>query len=260
VVQDIFLTETAALADVVLPGASFAEKDGTFTATDRRVQRIRTAIEPIGDCKPDWLIICELAQKMKAKGFDFPSPKEVLDEAASLTPIYGGISFERLEREIAVHWPCPAEDHPGTPFLHKDKFSRGKGLFNAIEFKEADELTDEDYPFILTTGRVLFHWHTGTQTRRTPKLDSEVPRGFIEVSPEDAKDLGIDDKELVKVTSRRGTIEIQAFVTETVPRGVVFIPFHFAEAAANVLTNPALDPVAKIPELKVCAVRVEKKK
>ncbi len=258
VVQDIFLSETAALADIVLPGASFAEKDGTFTATDRRVQRIRTAIEPIGESKPDWQIICELAKKMKAKGFDFPSPKEILDEAASLTPIYGGISFERLEKEIAIHWPCPTKDHLGTPYLHKGEFSRGKGLFNAIEFKEADEMTDEDYPFILTTGRVLFHWHTGTQTRRTPKLDSEVPKAFMEVNPEDAMDLGIVDGELVKVTSRRGSINIMTLVTESVPRGVVFIPFHFAEAAANVLTNPALDPVAKIPELKVCAVRIEK--
>jgi len=258
VVQDIFLSETAALADVVLPGASFAEKNGTFTATDRRIQRIRKAIEPVGESKPDWEIICELAKKMKAKGFDFPSPKEIMDEMASLTPIYGGVNFERLENQIAVHWPCPSKEHPGTPYLHKDVFSRGKGLFNAIEFKEPDELADEEYPFILTTGRVLFHWHTGTQTRRTPKLNSEVPKGFIELNPEDANNLNIYDGEIVRVESRRGNIKIQVLITKKVPRGVVFIPFHFAEAAANVLTNPALDPIAKIPELKVCAVKIEK--
>lgn len=258
VAQDIFLSETAAMANVVLPSSSYAEKDGTYTATDRRVQRIRKAIEPIGECKADWEIICLLAKKMNAPGFDFSSPSEIMDELASLAPIYGGISFDRLEKEISVHWPCPSKDHPGTPYLHKGVFSRGKGLFNAIEFKEADELTDEEYPFILTTGRVLFHWHTGTQTRRTPKLNSEVPKGFIELHPEDAKKLNIIDGEVVKVLSRRGNIKIQAFITEKVPISVVFIPFHFAEAAANVLTNPALDPVAKIPELKVCAVRIEK--
>jgi len=195
---------------------------------------------------------------MKAKGFDFPSPKEIMDEMASLTPIYGGVNFERLENQIAVHWPCPSKEHPGTPYLHKDVFSRGKGLFNAIEFKEPDELADEEYPFILTTGRVLFHWHTGTQTRRTPKLNSEVPKGFIELNPEDANNLNIYDGEIVRVESRRGNIKIQVLITKKVPRGVVFIPFHFAEAAANVLTNPALDPIAKIPELKVCAVKIEK--
>jgi formate dehydrogenase alpha subunit len=260
VAQDIFLSETATLAHVVLPGASFAEKNGTFTATDRRIQRIRKAIEPVGESKPDWEIICELAKKMSAKGFDFPSPKEIMDEMAALTPIYGGVNFERLENQIAVHWPCPSKEHPGTPYLHKDVFSRGKGLFNAIEFKEPDELTDDEYPFILTTGRVLFHWHTGTQTRRTPKLNSEVPKGFIELNPGDAKKLSIADGEIVNVQSRRGSIKIQALLTKKVPKGVVFIPFHFAEAAANMLTNPALDPVAKIPELKVCAVRVEKVK
>jgi formate dehydrogenase alpha subunit len=258
VVQDIFLSETAALAHVVLPGASYAEKEGTFTATDRRVQRVRKAIKSIGESKPDWEIICDIAKKMNAHGFDYPSPKKVMDEMASLTPIYGGISFERLQNDISVHWPCLSKEHPGTPYLHKDIFSRGKGLFNAIEFKEPDELTDEEYPLILTTGRVLFHWHTGTQTRRTPKLNSEVPKGFIELNPEDAKGLNVMNGEVVNVQSRRGSIKIQALLTNKVPKGVVFIPFHFAEAAANVLTNPALDPVAKIPELKVCAVKVEK--
>ena len=257
VVQDIFLTETAELAHVVLPGASFAEKDGTFTGTDRRIQRVRQAIEPLGESKPDWVIICELAQRMGASGFDFDSPSAVMAETAAVTPIYGGVSYERLEEEGSLQWPVPSADHPGTPFLHKGKFSRGRGHFHAIHFQEAVELPDEEYPFTLTTGRLMFHWHTGSMTRRTEKLEQEVPEAYVEIHPDDAERIGLNGSRRVRVASRRGEIELAARVTERIRPGVVFIPFHFAEAAANALTNSALDPVAKIPEYKVCAVRVE---
>jgi len=260
VVQDIFLTETAELAHVVLPGVSFAEKDGTFTATDRRVQLVRKAIEPLGEARPDWEIVCELAKRFAPQAttdWDYPSPKEVLAEIAALTPIYGGISYERLEAGEVLHWPCRSPDDPGTPYLHKGKFARGKGKFHAVTFKEAAELPDEEYPLILTTGRIMFHWHTGTMTRRSEKLDKEVSEAYVEISAYDADALGIGKSERVRISSRRGEIEARAWVTKRVPPGVVFIPFHFAEAAANVLTHAALDPVAKIPEYKVCAVRVE---
>jgi formate dehydrogenase alpha subunit len=256
VVQEIFLSETAELADVVLPSASFAEKEGTFTGTDRRVQMVRQAIEPLGECKPDWQIICQLGQRMGASGFKFLTPEEIMDELASLSPIYGGISYERLQ-EGFLHWPCRSADDPGTPYLHKGEFARGRGLFHAVEHQEAAELPDEDYPLLLTTGRNTFHWHGGTMTRRSVKLDREVPEAYVEVNPEDAERLGLKDGERGRLVSRRGEIETNIWVTERVPQGVVFAPFHFAEAAANVLTNPALDPVAKIPEYKVCAVRLE---
>lgn len=257
VVQDIFPSETAQLAHVVLPAASFAERDGTFTATDRRIQRVRKAIEPIGDAKADWEIICLLAQRMGASGFDFASPAEVMDEIAQLTPIYGGVSYERLEELGFLQWPVPAPDHPGTPYLHKGKFSRGLGHFHALEFKEAAELPDEEYPFILTTGRLMFHWHTGTMTRRSEKLHQEVPEAYVEMHPDDTVRIGLDGAQRVRVASRRGEIELVVRATKRIRPGVVFIPFHFAEAAANALTHAALDPTAKIPEYKVCAVKVE---
>jgi predicted molibdopterin-dependent oxidoreductase YjgC len=265
VVQDIFPTETAQLADVILPGTTFAEKDGTFTATDRRIQQIRQAIEPLGMSRPDWVIISQLGQRMKDAnnhapfaGWEYGSPAAVMDEIAALTPIYGGASYERLDREGDLQWPVPTADHPGTPYLHKGRFSRGLGRLTGVEFKEPAEAPDREYPLTLTTGRIMFHYHTGSMTRRSEKLDQEVPEGYVEISPEDADRLGLGKSELVRVVSRRGEIETKAWVTRRVPPGVVFIPFHFAEAAANVLTNPALDPVAKIPEYKVAAVRVEK--
>jgi formate dehydrogenase alpha subunit len=262
VVQDIFLSETAALADVVLPAASFVEKDGTFTATDRRVQRVRKVIEPLGQAKPDWEIICLLAQRMGGQGFDFDSPGQVMEEIAQLTPIYGGVSYERLEKEGYLQWPCPTADHPGTPYLHKGRFSRGQGRFHAIDYKGPSELPDEAYPLTLTTGRIMFHFHTGTMTRRSEKLDQEVPEAYIEMHPEDAAGAGLqriagNGTPRARVSSRRGQIELDVLVTPNIKPGVVFIPFHFAEAAANALTNSALDPIAKIPEFKVCAVRVE---
>jgi formate dehydrogenase alpha subunit len=257
VVQDIFLTETASFAHVVLPGVSFAEKDGTFTATDRRVQRVRRAIDPVGDSKPDWEILRDLARRMGGKGFEFSSPKEILDELAGVTPIYGGIRFERIEAE-GLQWPCRSLEDPGTPYLHKDQFAKGRGIFYPIAYREPAEIPDDQFPFVLTTGRMGFHFHTGTMTRVSPSLHKEAETAYMEINPEDAEGLGIDNGEMVRVTSRRGAIDIEATVTDTTDRRVVFIPFHFVESAANRLTNTALDPVAKIPEFKVCAVRIEK--
>lgn len=258
VVQDIFLTETARLADVVLPGVSFAEKDGTFTSTERRVQRVRKAIDPIGVSKPDWKIITELSSHLGYE-MDYSSPGEIMDEIARLTPIYGGISYRRLE-DAGLQWPCPSPDHPGTPYLHKGQFPRpgGRGKFYAIAYQPPAELPDSDYPLTLTTGRVGFHWHTGTMTRKDWVLDREYPKGYVEVSPQDAAKLGIKNGMIVKVASRRGEISLQAKVVDTIQEGLLFIPFHFAEAAANKLTGANLDPVAKIPEYKVCAVKLER--
>jgi len=254
-VQDLFLTETAELADVVLPGASFAEKDGTFTNTERRVQRVRRAVPPVGEARPDWEILGLLAERLGYPGMRYESPAEVFDEIARLTPIYGGMSYPRLE-PWGLQWPCPTPDHPGTPFLHKDRFARGLGRFCPAEYRPPAEEPDAEFPMILTTGRVYFHWHTGSMTRRTAVLDRECPEPFVEVSPEDAGALGIAAGAPVRVASRRGEVRLRARVTEAVPPGTLFIPFHFREAAANLLTNPVLDPEAKIPELKTCAARI----
>lgn len=258
VVQDIFLSEAAQFANVVLPACSFAEKEGTFTATDRRVQRVRKAIEPIGDSKPDWIIVSELARRMGRTQFNYTSPKEIMEEIASLTPSYAGISYQRLDNGKVLAWPCLSEEHQGTRFLHSNAFTRGKGRFFAIDYKEPAELPDKEYPFILTTGRLMFQYHTGTMTRRIPILERELPTGFVEINSKDAKRLSISQGEKVKVKSRRGEIEIKARVTEEILPGVVFIPFHFAECPANKLTSRYLDPEAKIPEFKVCAVKVNK--
>jgi formate dehydrogenase alpha subunit len=255
VVQDIFNTETTPFADVILPGVSFAEKDGSFTNTERRVQRVRQAIPPPGEARQDWEIICEVATRM-GYPLHYESPAEVMDELAAVTPIYGGMSFERIDK-VGLQWPCPSADHPGTLYLHKGKFSRGLGHFVAIDHLPPDELPDDEYPFMLTTGRVLYHWHGGEMTRRAAGLDAISPEALLEVGPEDAQHLGISDRDLVKVTSRRGEVVARAWVTDRAQEGVVFLPFHFSEAAANLLTNPALDPIAKIPEYKVCAVKIE---
>lgn len=259
VVQDMFLTETAQLADVVLPGCSFVEKDGTWTGTDRRVQLVQKAIDPIGESKPDWQIVCELADFMGEEGFRFSSPEDIMKEIAAVTPQYGGITYSRLLEEGFLQWPCPSEDHKGTSFLHRDgKFTRGKGKIHPVEYRQPDEMPDDDYPLVLTTGRNIFHWHSGSMTRRSEKLEGESPECYVEMNRDDATKLNVADGEKVKVVSRRGKIEARIMVTDRVTCGVVFIPFHFSEAAANTLTNPALDPLAKIPELKVSACRVEK--
>jgi formate dehydrogenase alpha subunit len=258
VVQDIFLSETTMLADVVLPAASFAEKEGTFTATDRRVLRVRKAIDSLGESKPDWVIISQLAQKMGNSKFAYNSAQDIMEEIARLTPIYGGISYDRLDKGGILAWPCPTPDHPGTKFLHDKTFTRGKGCFTPIDYTDPAELPDTEFPFILTTGRVAFQYHTGTMTRRISSLENEVPTGFVELNPEDAQKLKLGQGDTVKVRSRRGEIQINASITDSIAQGIVFIPFHFAECAANQLTNSRLDPEAKIPELKVCAVNISK--
>ena len=263
-VQDIFLNETGAYADILLPATSFAEKDGTFTNTDRRVQRVRKALTPPGQARADWEIIQELARRVEAKlgrsssaGFDFSHPAEIWDEMAELTPAFQGISYARIEREGGIPWPCPSPDHPGTPYLFADGFPIGRGRFISLQFQPPAEWPDETYPFILSTGRVLYHWHGGTLTRRS-RLEEIYPEPTVEIHPDDAEKLGVRSGDYVRVRSRRGEIVVRVHVSTRSPRGTVFIPFHFAEAAANELTNDALDPYAKIPEYKVCAVAVEK--
>jgi len=259
VVQDIFMTETAKLAHVVLPACSFAEKEGTFTNTDRRVQRVRQAIAPLGKSRPDWKIVSDLSKEMSANGFDYSTPREIMEEIAEMTPSYAGISYERLDKGEVLHWPCPEKDHPGTPILHENRFAGGKGKFFTVDYIPPPERPDEDYPFLLNTGRVPFHFHGGSMTRRIARLDREVPTGFINIHPEDASKLGVVEEETVRVSSRRGEISIKTKISNEVGLGTVFIPMHFTEHAVNVLTDPTnLDPVAKIPGFKVCAVKIEK--
>jgi formate dehydrogenase alpha subunit len=257
VVLDIFPTETTEFAHVVLPAASFAEKDGTFTNTERRVQRVRKALSPPGEARADWEILAELSTRM-GYPMTYRHPAEIMAEIAALTPIYGGISYPRLEG-AGLQWPCPTPDHPGTPFLHAGKFTRGKGKFHAVAYRGPAELPDPQYPLTLTTGRVLYQYHTRTMTGRVAGLEELVPEAYIEIHPTDAAALGIADGERVRVSSRRGAIELRAQVTDRVPPGTVFIPFHFAQAAANALIPAApLDPAAKMPALKACAVRVDR--
>jgi predicted molibdopterin-dependent oxidoreductase YjgC len=257
VVQDIFLTETAQLADVVLPATSFAEKDGTYTNTERRVQLGHRVIQPRGDSRLDWWITCQIAKRLGGQGFEFENPSQIMDEIADLTPSYGGISYARLE-EGGLQWPCPTEEHPGTPILHTALFTRGKGKFIPLEYKPPMEQPDEDYPLILTMERSLYQFHTGTMTRKVKGLNVLNGEERVQINPVDAGKLGIDDGERVSVISRRGEVTARSKITEASPVGVVTMSFHFTETRTNLLTNPALDPVSKIPELKVCAVRVEK--
>lgn len=255
VVQDIFLTETAKHAHVILPGTSFMEKDGTFTNTERRVQRVRKAIEPVGNSLPDWKILCALFKAFDCPA-DYKEPGDIMEEIRSLTPSYGGISYNRIEK-AGLQWPCPNLEHPGTKFLHKDKFSRGLGKFTVNEYRDPGELADDEYPLVMTTGRIQHHYHTGTMTRRSWALDREYPHGFIEMNPVDAEKLGISNNNKVRVSSRRGEIETTVIITEKITPGVVFMPFHFGEAPVNKLTSRNMDPVSQIPEFKVCAVRIE---
>ena len=258
VVQDIFLSETAKLADVVLPSTTFTEKEGTYTNTERRVQLSQKAINPAGSCKPDWWITRQIAQRMGGKGFEYQNPAQIMQEIARLTPSYGGISFERLEREGGLQWPCPTEEHPGTPILHTAQFTRGKGRFIPLEYKPPMELPDDEYPLILTTERDLFHFHTGTMTRKVKGLNTFRSEEFVQISPQDAESLNIMDGDMVQVTSRRGEVTARAQLTDISPVGVISMTFHFAESPTNKVTSPALDPVAKIPEFKVAAVRIKK--
>jgi len=263
VVQDIFPTEVSKLAHVVLPAATWVEREATHTWIDRRVQKIEKLVDPPGQARPDWQIICQLAERMGYKdNFNYSSSGEIFEEIRRCIPPYKGISYDRLKQTVGgIHWPCPSEEHPGTPSMFLEKFNTPDGLghFQAVEYKPPAEVPDEEYPYFLTTGRSIFHYHTGAMTRRTPKLVDEVPRGFVEVNPEDASKAGVKDKDMVTLTTRRGSIEAEARVTDEVPPGLLFVPFHFAEACANVLTISALDPSAKCAETKVCAVKMEVK-
>ncbi len=267
--QEIFPSETAPYADVLLPGVSFAEKTGTFTNTERRVQMVHKAIEPLGDARPDWSITVEIAKRIVAAGggrqieagpyagWNYADSDAIMREINALTPSYGGITHARLDKGERLQWPCPNAEHPGTPILHTKQFTRGRGKFMPIDHVPPAELPDDDYPFFLNTGRVLYHWHGGEMTRRADGLMKVYGKPLIEVNPDDAAKLGLNGDKRVRVTSRRGSIEAEAWVTDRVPPGTVYANFHFPEASANELTIAALDPVAKEPEYKVCAVKVE---
>ena len=268
VLQEIFPSETSKYADVLLPGVSFAEKDGTFTNTERRIQLVNKVISPKGEARADWEITAEIARRiisLEGRQFvgpqadwDYKSPSGIMDEIAELTPIYGGVSHKRIKSGEQIHWPVLDAEHPGTPILHVGNFSRGKGKFHVCEHVPAEELPDDEFPFFLTTGRVLYHWHGAEMTRRVKGLMEMYPETLVEVSPEDAGRLGIIEKGQVRVVSRRGEMIAKATVTDRVSEGVIFGNFHFpGEQNVNNLTILALDPIAKIPEYKVCAVRIE---
>jgi predicted molibdopterin-dependent oxidoreductase YjgC len=266
--EEIFPSETASYADVLLPGAAFAEKSGTFTSTERRIQLVRQAIDPPGEARPDWAIIAELGRRVLAlegreplgpqAGWTYASAAEIMDEIAQVTPSYGGVSHARLEHGDQLHWPVPNAEHPGTPILHVGRFTRGKGRFSVVDHIPAQELPDGEFPLMLTTGRVLYHWHGGEMTRRAEGLLAVYPSALVEINPLDAQRLAVQGGSLVRVSSRRGELVAEALVTERIAPGLIFANFHFPGAQnANNVTIAALDPVAKIPEYKVCAVKVE---
>ena len=254
VVQDLFMTETARLADVVLPSRCFAEKDGTFSNTERRVQRVRKAVNAPGEAWDDWKIVAELAGRM-GYAMEYADAEAIFEELRRVTPSYAGITYKRIE-EVGLHWPCLNEEHPGTPVLHSAQFTRGKGLFHAIEWQPPAEVPDQEFPLYLTTGRILYQYHTGTMTMRSEDLMERAPESFVEISPQDAAAYGVADGGRVSIASRRGVIEARVKVSRKAVAGTVFIPFHFAQGAANKLTNAALDPISGIPEYKVCAVKL----
>ncbi len=256
VVQDIFLTETAKLADVVLPSACFAEKEGTFSNTERLVQRVRKAVEPPGQAWDDWKITCEIASRM-GYPLSYENSRQIMEEISRLTPSYGGISYDRIEYE-GIHWPAPTAEHPGTPILHREQFTKGKGTFHAIDYIPPAENTDDEYPMYLTTGRLLYQYHTGTMTMKSGGLNEIAPECFVEISSQDAGRYDMQDGSVVDIASRRGKIQARIKVSKKAVSGTVFIPFHYALAAANRLTNSALDPISGIPEYKVCAVKLLK--
>jgi predicted molibdopterin-dependent oxidoreductase YjgC len=265
VVQDLFMHETAERANVFLPAAAFAEKEGTFTNSERRVQRVRAALAPPGEARPDWWITAQLAKRIArrvgvdvAGQFDWTGADHVFAEMARLTPFLAGLSHERLDREGGIQWPCPTPDHPGTRYLYAETFPTGRARFiPALQIVEAAELPDRDFPFVLNTGRLLYHWHGGTLTRRVQGLMELAPRLEVAIHPTDARRLGLDTGTRVRVESRRGELTGYTRVTEAVRPGAIFVPFvKLGESAANFLTNSAFDPASKIPEYKVCAVRV----
>jgi predicted molibdopterin-dependent oxidoreductase YjgC len=255
--QDIFMNETTKYAHVVFPGANFAEKDGVFTNTDRRVQRVRKAVNPPGNARPDWQILADFA---RASGYAMPHYKnagEVYAEIASLAPKYAGISHERLDRTpMGLQWPCTAPDHEGTVYMHKDGPVKGKGTFIVTNYRPPVEMPDDEYPFSLATGRVLYHYNAGTQTRRDSGTMDKVGECFIEVHEEDAVRLRVKDGDMVKIVSRRGGIKAKVWISGRVQKGNVWMPLHFVEAAINKLTVDAGDPLAGTAEYKVCAVNL----
>jgi predicted molibdopterin-dependent oxidoreductase YjgC len=241
---------------VVLPAACYAEKDGTFTNTERRVQRIRQAVRPPGEARPDWAILCDLSAAM-GYPMSYRHPGEVFDEIAGLTPSMAGISYERIDK-VGIQWPCPTKDHPGTPYLHEGRFTRGKGLFHAIKFRPPAEVPDDEYPLILSTGRTLCHYNIGNMTRKTDAISQKDPENFVEMHVDDAAALGIADKDMVRVSTRRGEVVVRARVARKVRAGALWMPFHFAESNTNLLTNDAFDTVTRTGEYKACAARIEK--
>ncbi|MBT7781589.1 MAG: molybdopterin-dependent oxidoreductase [Anaerolineae bacterium] len=270
VLQEIFPSETAVYADVLLPGASFAEKTGTFTNTERRIQMVRQAVQPVGDSLPDWQITAALAKRMIAldpnllaasgqfSGWDYEDTAEIMAEIAELTPQYAGVTHERLENGERLQWPVRDAEHTGTPILHVGRFALGMGRFMPIEHIPPAESPDDEYPFIMSTGRVLYHWHGGQMTRRVEGIMEAYGESLVEINPVDADTLGLNGDSRIRISSRRGSIESKAIITDRVPPGMVYTNFHFPESSANVLTQAVLDPVAKIPEFKVTAVSVEK--
>jgi predicted molibdopterin-dependent oxidoreductase YjgC len=265
VVQDIFPSETAYLAHVILPAASSLEKDGSLTNTERRVQLIHPVVAAPGQALPDWQITSEIAARFDEKMgiirkpdyWHFPSSEAIFEELAQVTPIYSGMSYARLVGQ-GLQWPCPDAEHHGTPILHAKQFSRGLGKFNPIKANDPVEQPDEEYPLILSTGRVLYHYHSGTMTRRSKPLDWREPSGYVEVNAEDAAAINLENEQSVVIKSRRGTVSTRAIISDRVPPGTIFLAFHWREAPANILTQDhTLDPVAKIPEYKISAVRLE---
>jgi predicted molibdopterin-dependent oxidoreductase YjgC len=268
VVQDLFLTETAKFADVVLAGASFVEKEGTFTNTERRIQRVRKGVEPPGEAKPDSWIVTQLAKRLLAlgvatprpdapfAGWDYAGAPDVMREVTQLSPIYAGVTYQRLEEGASLQWPVPSTEHPGTPILHTSKFTRGLGRFVALDHMPPDEVPDSEYPVMMTTGGVLYLWNGGAMTHHARNLDTMYPESLVEIHPADARNAGIADGQPMRITSRRGEMIAKAQVTDRVEPGLIFATFHYAEASANMLTNSALDPVCQIPEYKVCAVKI----
>jgi len=256
-VHDLFLTETARYADVVLPGSSFAEKTGTFVNTERRIQLAQQAANPPGEARQDLQVLIELSNRLGLET-PFRTARDVMDEIVRVTPSWRGVTYERLAG-AGLQYPVPAPDHPGTAFLFNDRFptADGKAIFVPVEYGPPVELPDDAYPFVMNTGRQLYHWHTGTMTRRATGLDQREPTPTMEIHPADAAALDLEDGDLARVTSRRNSLVISCRISDRVARGQVFVPFHFREAAANLLTNPVLDPYAKMAELKCCAVRIE---
>src|SRR5699024_3929993 len=255
VVQEMFFSETAKLADVILPASSYAEKNGTFTNTERRVQRVRKAVECPGEARVDWEILCDVASRIGGIGFDFKDSEEIFDEIALTTPSYRGMNYERIDKE-GLQWPCPTKKHPGTKFLHEGRFPIGKGKMMPAEYKEPAEVVDEEYPILLSTGRMLYQYNIST--RYSDSVDSIRPYELAEMNPKDAADMNISNEEVVRVSSRRGSVLTRIVITDKVKPGMLFMTFHYKESPVNELTNDALDPISKTGEYRVAAVKVEK--